>query len=374
MKTINNFINERLDQHKTENLLRQLSNNDSLIDFSSSDYLGFARSQELKELFENTLKEYPNYKLGSTGSRLLTGNHAFTETLEDAIAAFHCAESALIFNSGYVANLGLLASLPQRGDTIIIDELVHASTIDGTKLSYANKYNFKHNDLDSLEQKLKRATGKIYIAVESIYSMDGDTAPLQELCDLADRYDAALLVDEIHATGVFGHQGRGLVEELGLSRRVFARTITFGKALGTHGAAILGSNQLRSYLVNFARPMIYSTAASFVSHAATQAAYQFLTQRDHQSDIHQRIAYFKKEVGSSVRLIESKSPIQIVLVPGKKEAKNAAQKLQHAGFDIRAILSPSVKSGSERLRICLHNHNSFEEIKELAFILKKMGV
>ena len=396
MKAIDSFIHERLNQRQSIGTSRQLSMNDALIDFSSNDYLGFARSAELKICFESALKKYPDYKLGSTGSRLLAGNDWFTENLEKQIAAFHLAESALIFNSGYDANLGLLSSLPQRGDTIITDELVHASIIDGARLSHAHRYTFKHNDLNSLEQKLKRAQGttmsdrsqttvknfahgsfmadrktnytreKIYIAVEIIYSMDGDEAPLKEICNLAEQYHAALLVDEAHATGVFGTQGRGLVEKEGLTNRVFARTITFGKALGTHGAAILGSNVLRSYLINFARSFIYSTAASFCSHLATEAAYQFLIQHDHQLAINQRIHYFKEAIYATSRLIESRSPIQILLIPGNREAKNAEQGLQHAGFDVRAVLSPTVKAGSERLRICLHNHNSFEEIKNLA--------
>lgn len=366
MKAIDSFIHERLNQRQSIGTSRQLSMNDALIDFSSNDYLGFARSAELKKCFESALKKYPDYKLGSTGSRLLAGNDWFTENLEKQIAAFHLAESALIFNSGYDANLGLLSSLPQRGDTIITDELVHASMIDGARLSHAHRYTFKHNDLNSLEQKLKRAQGKIYIAVESVYSMDGDEAPLKEICNLAEQYHAALLVDEAHATGVFGTQGRGLVEKEGLTNRVFARTITFGKALGTHGAAILGSNVLRSYLINFARSFIYSTAASFCSHLATEVAYQFLIQHDHQLAINQRIHSFKEAIHATSCLIESRSPIQILLIPGNREAKNAEKGLQYAGFDVRAVLSPTVKAGSERLRICLHNHNSFEEIKNLA--------
>ena len=371
MKAIDSFIHERLTQRQTIGTSRQLSVHNALIDFSSNDYLGFARSTELKTHFEDALKKYPGYKLGSTGSRLLAGNDLFTENLEKKIAAFHLAESALIFNSGYDANLGLLSSLPQRGDTIITDELVHASMIDGARLSHANRYTFKHNDLHSLEQKLKQARGKIYIAIESVYSMDGDEAPLEKICKLAEQYHAALLVDEAHAIGIYGTRGRGLVEKEGLTKRVFARTITFGKALGTHGAAILGSNVLRAYLINFARSFIYSTAANFCSHLATEVAYKFLTQYDHQSAIYQRIHSFKEAIHNTSRLIESNSPIQIILIPGNREAKHIEQKLQHAGFDVRAILSPTVKADSERLRICLHNHNSFEEIKSLASTINK---
>lgn len=371
MKVINTFIQARLNTRKNTNSLRQLSVNNALIDFSSNDYLGFSHSPELKTIYFEALKNHPHYPLGSTGSRLLSGNNDFIEALENEIAAFHLAQSALIFNSGYDANLGLISSLAQRNDTIISDELIHASMIDGARLSYAKRYTFKHNDLDSLHQKLKLATGNIYILVESIYSMDGDEAPLKEICDLADRYQAAVIVDEAHAVGVFGNNGRGLVEDKELTDRVFARIITFGKALGTHGAAILGSNALRLYLINFARSFIYTTAASFSSNLAIKTAYQFLNQYNHQQLIHQRINYFKTLV-SSDRLIESKSPIQVLCISGNKEAREAGNTLKRLGFDIRPILSPTVKEGAERLRICLHNHNSLAEIEELAFNLNKI--
>lgn len=367
-----NIMSQHLGKRRAAGSFRQLSAAKYLTDFSSNDYLGFARSLELKDLFQKALKNYPNTFLGATGSRLLAGNNSYTEALEKEIAAFHLAQAALIFNSGYDANLGLLSCLPQRNDTILIDQLVHASIIDGARLSYAKRHAFKHNDLNDLEQKLQRSKGNIYIVVESVYSMDGDEAPLEEICVLAERYHAAVLVDEAHAIGIFGQQGRGLVVEKGLSDRVFARTITFGKALGTHGAAILGSELLRNYLINFARSFIYSTAASFTSHLATSLAYNFLRQtNNHQADIQKRIAFFKRIVATGEPLIPSRSPIQMLLIPGNQQAKDAASDLQRQGFDIRPILSPTVQAGSERLRICLHNHNTFEEIETLAHYLKK---
>lgn len=366
-----NIMSQHLGERRAAGSFRQLKTSKHLTDFSSNDYLGFARSSELKDLFQKALKNYPNTFLGATGSRLLAGNDSFTEALEKEIAAFHLAPAALIFNSGYDANLGLLSCLPQRHDTILTDQLVHASIIDGARLSYAKRHTFKHNDLNDLEQKLQRSSGNIYIVVESVYSMDGDEAPLEEICDLAERYHAVVFVDEAHAVGIFGQQGRGLVVEKGLSSRVFARTITFGKALGTHGAAILGSELLRNYLVNFARSFIYSTAASFTSHLATSLAYGFLKQTNHQSNIQKRIAFFKRIVSTSERLIPSRSPIQMLVLPGNQQAKNAATNLQKQGFDIRPILSPTVQIGSERLRICLHNHNTFEDIEALAHSLKR---
>jgi 8-amino-7-oxononanoate synthase len=371
VKDINTFISESLQQRIKNHSLRTLKPENSLIDFCSNDYLGFSRSNEVKALFENELKNYPEYRLGSGGSRLLAGNHRFSEKLENQIAIFHDAESALIYNSGFDANIGLFASLPQRGDTIISDEYIHASIIDGIRLSHASRFVFRHNDLSSLEQKLNLAKGKIFIVVESVYSMDGDEAPLKEIAKIARKYNAALIVDEAHAVGIFGESGKGLVHELGLCDEVFARTITFGKALGTHGAAILGSSQLRSYLINFSRAFIYTTAAPFLNHLAIQCSYVYLKSKDHQSEIHQRIKLFKESIRERIELLDSRSAIQIILIPGNEKARVAARIIQQAGFDVRAILSPSVAEGSERLRICLHNHNSIIEIKNLCELLNE---
>ncbi|MDP3466762.1 MAG: 8-amino-7-oxononanoate synthase [Daejeonella sp.] len=371
MRDINTFISKSLDQRIKNKSLRTLKTENSLIDFCSNDYLGFSRSEELKILFETELKKYPEYRMGSGGSRLLAGNHSFTENLEQGIALFHDAESALIYNSGFDANIGLLACLPQRGDTIISDEFIHASIIDGIRLSHASRYVFRHNDHSSLEQKLKQAKGRIFIVVESVYSMDGDEAPLKQIAKLAKQYSAALIVDEAHAVGIFGDSGKGLVYELGLCGEVFARIITFGKALGSHGAAILGSKQLRSYLINFSRAFIYTTAAPFLSHLAVKSAYLYLNSRDHQSEIHQRIKFFKQNAKTGINLLNSRSAIQIIVIPGNEKAREIARLIQVEGFDLRAILSPSVAEGSERLRICLHNHNSIEEIKSFCELLNK---
>ena len=372
MENINQYIATRLSQRRYQDAFRTLKPDNNLIDFCSNDYLGFARSKALRSLFETELANYPHYKLGSTGSRLLAGNADFTEQLESQIADFHGSKTALIFNSGYDANLGLFSSLPQKGDTIITDELIHASIIDGTRLSYANRYIFKHNNLNSLEDKLNVAKGNIYIAVESIYSMDGDEAPLAAICVLAKQYNAAVIVDEAHATTLFGAQGRGLVDELKLNHQIFARIITFSKGFGTHGAAVLGNSELRNYLINFARSFIYTTAASFTSHLAVKLAYQYLLQSDHQQEIHKRIDYFRSNLDKSINLVASRSAIQAIIIGGNAAARSVSLALQDAGFDVRAILSPTVPIGFERLRICLHNHNSFEEINQLTKSLNNL--
>jgi 8-amino-7-oxononanoate synthase len=373
LSTIPDLIFDKLRDRKEANSLRSLSTNKSLIDFCSNDYLGFASSYELKALLNKELKLYPDYMLGSTGSRLISGNDEFTENLEKEIALFHKAEAGLIFNSGYDANLGLFSSLCQRGDTIITDELVHASIIDGARLSHANRFIFRHNDLQSLEEKLKVAKGNIYIAVESIYSMDGDEAPLKHIIDLADHYNAAVIVDEAHATGIFGFQGRGLVYEYSLQERVFARVITFGKALGAHGAAILCNDLLRTYLINFARSFIYSTAAPFHTHLSVKMAYYYLTLKDHPKLIRDKISVFKESVTEiSENFIPGRSAIQSMIIGGNDQTRNAAKSLQTMGFDVRPILHPTVPTGKERLRICLHTFNSDEDIINLASALKNL--
>ncbi len=359
------FIQKKLTERLQLGNFRVLKTVSGLVDFCSNDYLGFARSEKLKALVEAEIQQYPDYPNGSGGSRLLTGNTTFTEELEQQIANFHQAEAGLIFNSGYDANLGLFASLPQRGDTIITDELIHACIIDGARLSYANRFIFKHNDLDDLEKNLQHAKGIIYVAVESVYSMDGDEAPLADLVTLAQKYNAHLIVDEAHATGVFGS---GIVQKLNLENEVFARTVTFGKALGSHGAIVLGSKALRNFLINFARSFIYTTAPSFHQLLTTKMAYQLLkNSNEEQQKLNKLIAMFKKEVQKKhpYQLIESNSAIQSILIPGNAEAKQKAAFLQKNGFDVRAILSPTVAAGMERLRICLHSYNTEEEITEL---------
>ncbi len=370
MNNTDTFINSRLEERKLAGSYRTLKAESNLIDFCSNDYLGFARSMELKNNVNNYLEKQTQYLNGATGSRLLSGNTAFYEALETEIACFHQAEAGLIFNSGYDANLGLFSSLPQRGDTIITDELIHASIIDGTRLSYATRYKFKHNDLTSLEDKLKHAKGNCYIGIESIYSMDGDQAPIEAILTLAETYNAKVIVDEAHAIGVFG---KGLINQQGLDDKVFARVITFGKALGTHGAIVLGSRLLRDYLINFARSFIYTTAASFQQIATIKMAYELLQQSDKQQRLlSNNITLFKSQLGAAYNLIESNSAIQSLIISDNKRTSEIAKTIQSKGFDIRPILSPTIPAGTERLRICLHCYNTESEISNLTNLLKQL--
>jgi len=370
------FIQFKLWQRKENDSLRKLSSSTLPVDFCSNDYLGFAKSVNLRTAIKtenDALFGNPN---GSGGSRLLSGNTSYTEETENFIASFHNAESGLIFNSGYDANVGLLSSLGQKGDTFICDEFIHASLIDGVRLTHANRYTFRHNDLHQLEEKLKLAKGVTYVIVESVYSMDGNIAPLREISDLCKTYAASLIVDEAHATGVFGEKGKGLVQALNLEQEVFAKVVTFGKALGCHGAIVLGSQNLREYLVNFARSFIYTTAAPLHNIVAIKHAYQLLQTVDYSAKLRQKITYFTQQ---SIQLnlaniTFSPSAIQTMIFPGNVNAKNAAAKMQANGLDVRPILSPTVLEGKERIRICLHLFNTDEEINRLVLQLKELNI
>lgn len=366
--TAQEHLQHKLKARQEQGAYRQLRPESKLIDFCSNDYLGFARSTILSDFIGDELKSHPVALNGSTGSRLLAGNTQYTEDLEQQIATYHKARAGLLFNSGYDANVGLLSAVPQRGDTVIHDELVHASIIDGIRLSYAKRYSFKHNNLDDLSQKLKNAQGMCYVVIESVYSMDGDLAPLLSIAHLVSSYNAALIVDEAHALGVFG---KGLVNHLGLEESTFARVHTFGKALGCHGAIILGSNELRQYLINFARSFIYTTAAPFHQIASIKMSYKLLERSTAIVDsLKFNIDLYNNLMGDCDALLNS-SAIQTVIIGENDQTKAAAFDLQQRGFDVRAILSPTVAAGTERLRICLHAYNSADEIAGLTENIKK---
>ncbi|MDP1745008.1 MAG: 8-amino-7-oxononanoate synthase [Bacteroidota bacterium] len=372
-----NFLSNSIQKRQDQNALRKLVINDQLINFCSNDYLGFASSEKLFQEIEtelSTLHSSHSTLTGSTGSRLLAGNSAYVEELEKKIATFHNSDAGLIYNSGYDANLGLFSALGQKGDTIIYDELIHASVHDGIKLSSVSAYMFKHNDVSHLEERLKIANGVVYVVVESIYSMDGDTAPLKEIVDLCKKYSANLIVDEAHATGITTNNGKGLVQQLSLEQDVFARVHTFGKALGCHGAIVLGSDLLRDFLINFSRSFIYTTALPVKSLIVVNQAYQLLQQSDELiQQLHENINYFKDHLSENVKaqLIESDSAIQCIVVSGNDKVKNLATLLQQCGYDVRPILSPTVPKGKERLRICIHTFNSNSQIEGLCNSINK---
>jgi len=339
-----------LQKRKANNLFRQLKTESNSIDFCSNNYLGFSDKDW----------EIENNKNGATGSRLISGHSTVFDTVEQQISIFHNTEAALIFNSGYDANLGFISCVPQKGDTIIYDALCHASIRDGLRLGLANNYSFKHNDIADLEKKIQHTSGTIFVVIESIYSMDGDTAPMKEISKICKEKNAYLIVDEAHATGVFGKNGTGLCQELNIT--TFARIHTFSKALGCHGAAIVGSQNLKDYLINFARSFIYTTAMPEHSILCIQKVVRHLnTSTTEQEILHQKIALFQQNFKNK-KLVHSTSSIQSIIIGGNVKTKEIATRLQQARFDVRPILYPTVAEGSERIRICLHTFNTNEDI------------
>lgn len=367
---------QKLQQREQNLALRKLPLANHLIDFASNDYLGFAHSEVIFNKTHQLLLDRNIRINGATGSRLLSGNHDLYEETEDFISNFHQSESALIFNSGYDANVGFFSSVPQRNDVILYDELCHASIRDGIQLSNAKAYKFGHNDLEDLESlisKFKSGENEIYIVTESVFSMDGDCPELQNLVELSEKHHANLIIDEAHALGVFGEKGEGLIQSLQFQDKVFARIMTFGKGLGCHGAAVLGSRELKKYLVNFARSFIYTTGLSPHAVATILVAYQNLGTEDKTIEkLRNNIIQFNQEknlLGLKPLFVRSKSAIQSAIIPGNENVKTMAKQLQDKGFDAKAILSPTVPEGQERLRICLHSYNSGKEISEVLQLL-----
>lgn len=368
MNTFSRLLTEALDARKAEGALRTLKTVPTLsIDFSSNDYLGLARSVELRKLIDDRIHSIPEMLNGSTGSRLLSGNNQLIEEAEEELAQLFNAEACLIFNSGYAANLAVLSAIPKRGDTILYDELAHASLKDGARLSLATRLPFKHNDLNQLERKLEKTKGNVFVVVESIYSMDGDSCPLVELVKLCNQFGAHLILDEAHSTGIYGEVGNGIACELNIHNDIPIRIYTFGKAMGVHGACVVGNHALKQYLINFARPFIYTTAPDYTSIISATSAFRFL--RDTltlQNDLQHKIKVFKTQMHQHPQLLPSASAIQSFIIPGNDQVRQAAQTLQQANLDVRPILSPTVTKDTERLRIILHTFNKDSEIKELA--------
>lgn len=353
---------DKLEQRKADGTYRRLSSAVYPHDFWSNDYLGISR------LLSG--KNQPHS--GSTGSRLISGNSLEAENCETFLAAFFDAESALVFNSGYDANLGLFSSLTTRHDVVLYDEFVHASVRDGIRLGLGKSFSFRHNDLGDLESKLKRSLSdgsSVFIAVESLYSMDGDFAPLKELAALAERYQAFLIVDEAHSGGIFGPQGKGLCAEQEITQQVFARVLTFGKAYGTHGACVLGSEQLKNFLVNFARSFIYTTALPPQNYTLIREALEWSLDETLKTALFQNIASFVSYNKELIHFSHPLSPIQAIFPGELKHLVKISGKLQQEGFGAKVIQSPTVPEGKERIRVCLHAFNSTDEIEAFSTIL-----
>ncbi len=389
MSTFPEKLQSKLQDRKTKNALRQLGIQNNLVDFSTNDYLGFSKSKVIFENTHNFLAAHKISKNGSTGSRLLSGNYQLFNSVETMLCEFHNIEAALIFNSGYDANIGFFSSVPQRGDIILYDEFIHASIRDGITMSHAKAYKFRHNNLEDLKQKCETERSRnpleteIYIVTESVFSMDGDSPDLLAMSAFCKNHKAHFIVDEAHALGVFNSNGSGLIQELGLENDVFARLVTFGKGLGCHAAVILGNNTLKQYLINFARSFIYTTALPPHALATIKSAYSELGISNRGEVSHpaiiqlaHNIEFFKLEL-QRLKLehafIKSDSAIHCCIISGNDHVKGIASKLQEQGFDVKAILSPTVPAGKERLRFCLHSYNSEQQITEVLFLLSKFA-
>ncbi len=357
------FLQKKIQERIDANSLRKLRLPMNAVDFCSNDYLGIVKNQRLQT---------PASRLspGSTGSRLISGNYPLMEEKEEMVAHVHEADTALLFNSGYDANIGLLASVPQKGDTLFYDQLCHASIRDGIRLSFATSFSFAHNDMGDLAKKMHDITGNIFIVTESVFSMDGDLCPLPELVALAQKHSAHLIIDEAHATGVVGKKGEGLVQVHQMQKKIFARMHTFGKACGCHGAVVLGSSSLRSYLINFARSFVYTTALPEHAVAMIKASYELFpamaAERAHLAVLIRKF----QSAGIGYEKLVSSTPIQAVILPGNERIRTLAATIAAQGLDVRPILYPTVPKEKERLRIVLHAFNTLEELDKLISLLQ----
>lgn len=360
-------LKRELAELERESQLRSLESPHAL-DFSSNDYLGLACDPRIKQAVAAALAGAE--PAASTGSRLLSGNSERWTALESDFARYVGAEAALYFTSGYLANVGLLASLLGPEDTVFSDSANHASLIDGMRLSKARRVVIPHGDLGFLANALRAAPadGARFIVVESVFSMEGDLAPLAELARLAERYDAELIVDEAHAVGVFGPQGRGLVAEAGLSGRVLATIFTCGKALAASGAFVCGSETLRQFLINRARTFIFSTALPPYFAAHVRAGFELASRADaERARVLSLASFLRAELRrQGLEIPAGVSPIVPVLLGENERATRVAQRLRAAGFGVRAIRPPTVPQGTARLRLSVTARHTEKVLGELA--------
>ncbi|KAL2128454.1 hypothetical protein VTI74DRAFT_9180 [Chaetomium olivicolor] len=414
-----------LARRRSRNQLRSLTTvPPNAVDFSSNSYLSLSAQPAVQRAFlarldaaAATVSCNPQCSslLGSGGSRLLDGNSPRAEQLEATIAAFHRAPAGLLFNSALDANVGLFGCVPQPGDAVVYDELIHASVHDGMRLSRAAwRVPFRHScvweEEENKEEKEEEGAGagggggrksleavldsllqgqegalfqsgerNVFVAVEGVYSMDGDLAPLREIVDCVERKlplgNGYIIVDEAHSTGIFGDRGRGLVCELGLEQRVWARVLGFGKAMGCAGGIVLCSPTARTYLINYARTLIYTTAMAFPSLASIETTYDFIM-TGHAEPLLKHLRFLIHETHklllglcashdppAELLRVSAEKPKSPIIPIFTSQPRSLARHCQQRGYMVRPIVAPTVPKGSERIRVCLHAGNSVSEVQ-----------
>lgn len=355
-------LSKKLNDRKLEGTLRSLSFFEGGADFFSNDYLGLAKVK------------FPESGLdGGTGSRLISGHSKEAADCEAFIASFFKSPAAMVFNSGYLANLSIFSCIPQRGDTVLYDQDIHASVRDGLRLGVANSFGFRHNDIEDLERQLKKAKGTKYVAIESLYSMKGDMGPFGAIVRMCEAYSATLIVDEAHAIGVFGEAGRGIFDTVDTSSIDILRVITFGKAYGSHGAAVLCSEAYKTFLVNFARPFIYTTALPPSTYSRIVEAVKWSERHEKAAQLIKNVQFFRSEL-KLPSPSEMNSPIQMVHIGDRKRLIETANQLKGAGINCKPIFHPTVPKENEGNRCCIHAFNSENDIKKMTAILRTAAI
>ena len=368
------FIEQRLEEIRSRNLYRELKvvdgeqdstvvlNGREVLNLSSNNYLGLANHPALKEAARQALDRYG---CGSGASRLISGNMTAHEELEQRLARFKGTEAALVFNSGYQANVGIIATLVEKDDVVLSDQLNHASIIDGCRLSRAAVSVYSHCDMDHLESLLKQSPAKArkLIATESVFSMDGDIAPLRELVGLAERHGAMVMVDEAHATGVRGPDGAGVVAEMGLGDRVLVQMGTLGKALGAFGAYVAGSARLKELLINRARSFIFTTSLPPVVLAMAGAAVDLVEREpERQCALRRNTEHLRSGLGRLGYTVGGNTQIIPVMVGEEQPCMELAARLLESGFYVQGIRPPTVPPGTSRLRVTTMATHTTEQL------------
>ncbi len=362
-------------QKKIDNSFqRELLDYSDYIDFASNDYLGFSKNSKIKYLFQKHINDL--HLSGSTGSRLISGNRKWIEDIEKKIASFHNAENALIFPTAYQANVGLFSCIADRNDLYLIDEHIHASIYDGIRLCLAKHYKFQHNNFEHLQKLIQQHYSKfenIFVVVESLYSMDGDIPNTQQLLSLIDNEKIFLIVDEAHAFGIMGDNNLGLFNSKDLAEKCLARIVGYGKTAGFSGAAVIGSNVLKNYLINFCRSFIFSTGLPLYHYQIIECLYDEII---HHSDIErsqldENINIYLNVVKDYKAFSQNFSPIQYMLL-SNLDFKQIQNIILENKFFAKVILPPTIPTNQERIRISLHSFNTKDEIIRFIHLLQKI--